>query len=220
MDIVSWIADLAGVVGTVSDAGTLLAALGPWVLVGMALIVFVESGVLFPFLPGDSLLVTAAILHGLLGLSLWQIVGVCVVAAIAGDQAGYWLGSRCGRRLFKDDARILRTDRLEAAEAFFARHGHLALVLGRFVPVVRTYVPFAAGTARMPYRRFVTWNVLGAIIWVGLMTGAGVLLSGIPGIADSIEGVMLIVIAVSMLPVIIPAARRWWTMRRRPVLDA
>ena len=214
MDIISWIADLAGIVGTVSDAGTLLAALGPWVLVGMAVIVFVESGVLFPFLPGDSLLVTAAVLHGSLGLGLWQIVSVCVVAAIAGDQAGYWLGSRFGRRLFKDDARILRTDRLEAAEAFFVRHGHLALVLGRFVPVVRTYVPFAAGTARMPYRRFVTWNVLGAVAWVGLMTGAGVLLSGIPGIADSIEGVMLVVIAVSMLPVIIPAARRWW--ERRP----
>ena len=207
MSIISWI---AGLVGTVSDAGALLAALGPWVLVGMAGIVFVESGVLFPFLPGDSLLVTAAVLHGSLGLGLWQIVSVCVVAAIAGDQAGYWLGSRCGRRLFKDDARILRTDRLEAAEAFFTRHGHLALVLGRFVPVVRTYVPFAAGTARMPYRRFLIWNVLGALAWVGLMTGAGVLLSGIPGIADSIEGVMLVVIAVSMLPVAVSAARRTW----------
>ena len=137
-----------------------------------------------------------------------------MVAAIAGDQAGYWLGSRFGRRLFKDDARILRTDRLEAAEAFFTRHGPLALVLGRFVPVVRTYVPFAAGTARMPYRRFVTWNVLGAIVWVGLMTAIGVLLSGIPGIADSIEGVVLVIVAISMLPVVVPATRRWW--ERRP----
>ena len=83
-------------------------------------------------------------------------------------------------------------------------------MLGRFVPVVRTYVPFAAGTVRMPYRRFLIWNVLGALAWVGLMTGAGVLLSGIPGIADSIEGVMLVVIAVSMLPVAVSAARRTW----------
>ena len=211
MDIISWIAGLAG---TVSDAGALLAALGPWVLVGMAVIVFIESGVLFPFLPGDSLLVTAAVLHGSLGLGPWQIVSVCVVAAIAGDQAGYWLGSRFGRRLFKDDARILRTDRLEAAEAFFTRHGPLALVLGRFVPVVRTYAPFAAGTARMPYRRFVTWNIIGAIAWVGSMTAIGVLLSGIPGIADSIEGVVLVIIAISMLPVVVPATRRWW--ERRP----
>lgn len=207
MSIISWI---AGLVGTVSDAGALLAALGPWVLVGMAVIDFVESGVLFPFLPGDSLLVTAAVLHGSLGPGLWRIMSVCVVAAIAGDQAGYWLGSRCGRRLFKDDARIVRTDRLEAAEAFFARHGPLALVLGRFVPVVRTYVPFAAGTVRMPYRRFLIWNVLGAVTWVGLMMTVGVLLSGIPGIADSIEGVMLVVVAVSMLPVAVSAARRTW----------
>lgn len=217
MDIVNWI---AGAIGTISDAGALLAALGPWVLAGMGLVVFVESGVLFPFLPGDSLLVTAAVLRASLGLALWQIVVVSIIAAIAGDQVGYWLGYRYGRRLFRDDARILRTDRLEAAEAFFARRGPLALVLGRFVPVVRTYVPFAAGTARMPYRRFFTWNVLGAIAWVGSMTGAGWLLAGIPGVADSIEGVALVIVAVSVLPVVLPAVRNWWGERRRRRLGA
>ena len=211
MDAISRIVDL---IGTVSDAGALLTALGPRLLAGMAVIVFVESGVLFPFLPGDSLLVTAVVLRTSLGPGLWRVVSVCLAAAIAGDQAGYWLGSRCGRGLFRDGARVLRTDRLEAAEAFFARYGRLALVLGRFVPVVRTYAPFAAGTARMPYRRFVTWNIIGAIAWVGSMTAIGVLLSGIPGIADSIEGVVLVIIAISMLPVVVPATRRWW--ERRP----
>lgn len=180
----------------------------------MGIIVFIESGVLFPFLPGDSLLVTAAIVHASLGLELWQVVAVCIVAAIAGDQAGYWLGARFGRRLFKDDARVLRTDRLEDAEAFFERHGHVALVLGRYVPIVRTYVPFAAGTARMRYSTFIRWNVLGSLVWVGSMTSVGVLLSGIPGIAHSIEGVMLVVIAVSMLPMVVPAIKRWWVSRR------
>lgn len=212
MDLINWISD---VIGTLSDAGALLTALGPWVLLGMGIIVFIESGVLFPFLPGDSLLVTAAIVHASLGLDLWQVVAVTIVAAIAGDQAGYWLGARFGRRLFKDGARVLRTDRLEEAEAFFARHGHWALVLGRFVPIVRTYVPFAAGTARMRYGAFIRWNVLGALIWVGSMTAVGVLLSGIPGIAHSIEGVMLVVIAASMLPVVVPAARRWWRAQRK-----
>ena len=212
MDAISRIVDL---IGTVSDAGALLTALGPRLLAGMAVIVivFVESGVLFPFLPGDSLLVTAVVLRTSLGPGLWRVVSVCLAAAIAGDQAGYWLGSRCGRGLFRDDARVLRTDRLEAAEAFFARYGRLALVLGRFVPVVRTYAPFAAGTARMPYRRFVTWNIIGAIAWVGSMTAIGVLLSGISGIADSIEGVVLVIVAISVLPVVIPAARRWWGRR-------
>lgn len=190
-------------------------ALGPWLLVGVALIVFVESGVLFPFLPGDSLLVAAAVVHGALGAQLWRIVAVCLLAAVAGDQAGYWLGARYGRRLFRDDARILRTDRLEEAEAFFDRHGRVALVLGRFVPIVRTYVPFAAGAVRMSYRRFAIWNVLGALAWVGSMTGVGLLLAGVPGVADSIEGVVLAVVAVSLLPVAVPAARRRWRRRRR-----
>lgn len=90
----------------------------------------------------------------MLGAALWQIVVVCLLAAVAGDQAGYWLGSRYGRA---------------------------ALVVGRFVPIVRTYVPFAAGAARMRYRRFATWNVLGALAWVGAMTGVGLLLAGVPG---------------------------------------
>ena len=157
MDLINWI---GGLIAVVSNPRALLDALGPWLLVGVALIVFVESGVLFPFLPGDSLLVAAAVVHGALGAQLWRIVAVCLLAAVAGDQAGYWLGARYGRRLFRDDARILRTDRLEEAEAFFDRHGRVALVLGCFVPIVRTYVPFAAGAARMSYRRFAIWNVL------------------------------------------------------------
>ncbi len=212
MDLINRI---GGLIAVVSDPRALLDALGPWLLVGVALIVFVESGVLFPFLPGDSLLVAAAVVHGALGAQLWRIVAVCLLAAVAGDQAGYWLGARYGRRLFRDDARILRTDRLEEAEAFFDRHGRVALVLGRFVPIVRTYVPFAAGAARMSYRRFAIWNVLGALAWVGSMTGIGLLLAGVPGVADSIEGVVLAVVAVSLLPVAVPAARRRWRRRRR-----
>ena len=212
MDLINWI---GGLIAVVSDPRALLDALGPWLLVGVALIVFVESGVLFPFLPGDSLLVAAAVVHGALGAQLWRIVAVCLLAAVAGDQAGYWLGARYGRRLFRDDARILRTDRLEEAEAFFDRHGRVALVLGRFVPIVRTYVPFAAGAARMSYRRFAIWNVLGALAWVGSMTGVGLLLAGVPGVADSIEGVVLAVVAVSLLPVAVPAARCRWRRGRR-----
>jgi len=193
------------------DAGTLLNGFGPYVLVGLAVIVFIESGVLFPFLPGDSLLVTAAILRGDLNLGVWQIVVVSIIAAVLGDQVGFYLGRTFGRRLFKDDARILRTDRLVAAEEFFAKHGPLALVLGRFVPIVRTYVPFAAGTADMNYRNFVGWNVTGAIGWVGLMVAVGVLLGGIPGVADSIDMIAIIIVAISLLPMVIS----WLNGRRK-----
>ena len=190
------------------DAATLLQGFGPWVLAGMAIIVFIESGLLFPFLPGDSLLVTAAILRVSLGVPLWQIIGVAALAAIAGDQAGFWIGRRFGRRFFKEDARILRTSHLEEAERFFAKHGPLALVLGRFVPIVRTYIPVAAGTARMDYSRFVGWNVSGAITWVVAMSSVGVFLGQIPGIAHSIDAIMLVIVGISVLPIVVSAVRK------------
>ena len=190
------------------DASSVLHAFGPWVLVGIALLVFVESGVLFPFLPGDSLLVTAAILGSTLGITAWQVLAVASAAAIAGDSVGYWIGRRFGRRLFRDEAKLLTTRRLREAETFFARWGGLSLVLGRFVPVVRTYVPLAAGTARMQVRRFVVWNVVGAVAWVSVLLTVGVLLGGIPFVAGHIDLLMIVIVAVSVLPLIVGAVLR------------
>ena len=195
------------------DATSLLHTFGPWVLLGIGLVVFIESGVLFPFLPGDSLLVTAAILSSALGITPWQIILVGVVAAFLGDQVGFWLGRRVGRRLFRDDARVLRTSRLQEAEAFFARYGALALVLGRFVPIVRTYVPLAAGTADLRWRRFTLWNLVGGIAWVVGMTVVGVLLGGIPFVAHNIDVLSVVIVVVSVLPVVIGALR---ARRTRP----
>lgn len=193
--------------GTFS-AATVLHAFGPWVLAGIALLVIVESGVLFPFLPGDSLLVTAAILSASLGITPWQVAVVATSAAIVGDVIGYSLGARFGRRLFRPTARLLTPARLHESERFFARWGGPSLVLGRFVPVVRTYVPLAAGTARMPVARFMLWNVIGAVAWVGVLVAAGVLLGGVPLIADHIDAVMIIVVIVSVLPLLIGALLR------------
>jgi len=190
------------------DASAWLHAFGPWVLVGIAVVVFIESGVLFPFLPGDSLLITAAILAPQLGIQVWQIVAVAVAAAFAGDQTGYWIGKRFGRKLFKPDARVLKTERLEAAEAFFAKWGGPSLVLGRFVPFVRTYVPLSAGIAAMPYRRFLVWNALGGVSWVIVMVLVGVLLGGIPFVANNIDVLMIVVVVVSVAPIVIGALRR------------
>jgi membrane-associated protein len=196
------------------DAGSVLHAFGPYVLAGIAVLIFIESGVLFPFLPGDSLLVTAAITSAALGIAPWQVAVVASVAAVAGDQVGYWIGRRFGRRLFRDTARLLTTARLDGAEAFFTRWGGLSLVLGRFVPVVRTYVPLAAGTADMHYRRFILWNVVGAVSWACGLTAVGVLLGGIPFVAHNIDVLMIVIVIVSILPILIGVIRKRLSSRK------
>jgi membrane-associated protein len=197
------------------DVQSLLEGLGPWALVGIAVMVFIESGVLFPFLPGDSLLVTAGLVHEQLGLSVAVIALVGFLAAAAGDQVGYLIGDKLGTRLFKDDAKILKTSRLRETEAFFAKYGGRALVLGRFVPIIRTFVPLAAGSARYPYRRFLPWNLLGAFLWAVGVTVVGSLLGGVPFITDNIDVLLTVIVLISVLPIIIEQVRKRVRARRR-----
>lgn len=190
------------------NPGPLLESLGPLALVAVAAIVFIESGVLFPFLPGDSLLVSAGLLHERLGLTVPVIAAVGFVAAVAGNQVGYLFGHLFGQRLFKEDARVLKTSRLKETEAFFDRYGGRAIVLARFVPIIRTYVPIAAGSARYPYRRFIPWNVLGAFLWAVGVTVLGSLLGGVPVIADNLEAILAAVVVVSVLPLGVDVLRK------------
>ncbi|BDO42120.1 DedA family protein [Cellulomonas sp. NTE-D12] len=220
---------VAGVSGGVSTGLTtglsispepLLHTLGPWALVGIAVMIFIESGVLFPFLPGDSLILTAVLLRAQLGLSPWAIAGVALAAAVVGDQTGYGLGHRFGRRFFRDDARVLTTARLAEAERFFDRYGPVSLVLARFVPIVRTYVPLVAGTARLRYRRFVVWNVTGALLWVVGLTLVALLLGGIPFVAKNIDLLAIVVVVVSVLPLVATGLRRRGQNQDRELVDA
>ncbi|MCH6471003.1 DedA family protein [Sinomonas terrae] len=189
------------------DPTSLLVGAGPWVLGVVALIVFVESGLLFPFLPGDSLLFTVGLLHAQLGLSLPVLILVVAVAAIAGDQAGYMLGKAVGRRWFKEDAKILKLSHLESAESFFSRYGGRALVLARFVPIVRTYTPLVAGAAKYPYRKFIGWNVLGAVAWAVSVTLVGVWLGHVEFIKNNIDVLSVLIVVVSVVPIGIEALR-------------
>ncbi|ARC57979.1 putative membrane protein [Frondihabitans sp. 762G35] len=190
-------------ISSLLDPSTLLTGAGPWVLGVIALFVFIESGVLFPFLPGDSLLFTAALLAGRLGLPIWLIIVVAAAAAIAGDQVGYFLGNRFGRRLFRDDARVLKTKHLDRADAFFVRYGPRALVLARFVPVVRTYVPPIVGMSKLPYRKFLVWNVIGAVAWVLVAVLAGYFLGGIPFVANHVDIIAIAIVVVSLVPIVV-----------------
>ncbi len=198
------------------DPQAFLTGLGPAVLIGLGLMVFVESGLLFPFLPGDSLLFTAGLLASanVIHVPVWLVIVVAFVAAAAGDQVGYVLGHRFGRRLFTPEARVLKTRYLDEAESFFQRYGGPALILGRFVPVVRTYVPLAAGTAQYRYRTFLVWNLTGAALWTILVTVLGVVLGQIPFVRTHVDVLAVIIVAVSVLPIVISALLRLRRSRR------
>lgn len=181
-------------------------------LFGLFAVVFAESGLFIGFfLPGDSLLFTAGLLAATTSLltPLPFIVLGCAVAAIAGDQVGYSFGQRFGPRLFSQpDSRFLKRQHLERAEAFFTRHGSKTILLARFVPVVRTFAPIVAGASKMHRRTFTIYNVVGGTAWVVLLTTLGWALgTRFPGIADSLDVAILVIVALSLIPIAIEYLR-------------
>jgi membrane-associated protein len=198
------------------DPERLIAAVG---LLGVFAIVFAESGLLIGFfLPGDSLLFTAGFLASsppdvptALHLPLGILLVGCAVAAIAGDQVGYLFGRRVGPALFqRPDSRLFRQQNVDKAHAFFDRHGSKTIVLARFVPIVRTFVPIVAGVSRMHYRTFVTFNVVGGLLWAVGVTLLGYFLGQIDVVAENLELAILSVVAISLLPIAIEV----WRSRR------
>jgi membrane-associated protein len=200
--------------GGMLDPTGLLEGSGPWVLLVIMGIVFIETGLLFPFLPGDSLVFTAALLTTQIGVPLPVLVAVAAVAAFLGDQTGYVIGKLYGSRLFKPDARILKTAYLDRADRFFVRYGGRALVLARFVPVVRTYVPPVVGMSTMRYRTFLLWNAIGGVAWALILSLAGYFLGSIPFVADNVEWIAVGIVVISLLPIGIGLLRRQRQARR------
>ena len=183
----------------------------------LVVVVFAETGLLAGFfLPGDSLLVTAGLLASTDGiLNIWVLMALLCVAAIAGDSVGYAIGYHLGPCLFRrEDSRFFHTDHLMRTQRFYETYGAKAIVIARFVPIIRTFAPTVAGVGRMSYRRFLTFNVLGGIGWVMSMTLTGFFLGRtIPNIERHLHWVIAIVIVLSMLPI----AREWQRSRRKPV---
>lgn len=197
------------------DLTNLLSGSGPWLIAIVALIMFIESGLLFPFLPGDTLLFTLGVLGPHLPLPLPVLVLVAALAAVAGNQAGYLIGRIAGRRWFRQDAKVLKLKHLETAEAFFARYGGRALALARFVPIARTYTPLVAGAARYDRRRFLGWNVLGALALTTSVALVGVWLGHVEFVAKNIDALATLLVLASVLPLGIEALRRRAKDRRR-----
>jgi membrane-associated protein len=200
--------------GSVLDPTALLQAVGPWVLAVIAGIVFIETGLLFPFLPGDSLLFTAGLLSARLGLPIPVLVTVAAVAAFAGDQTGYLIGRRLSGRLFRPGARIFKPQHRDRADEFFDKYGARSLVLARFVPIVRTFLPPVVGASSLPYRKFVLWNAIGGVAWTLILVLAGFWLGRIPVIADNVELIAVLIVAVSVVPIAVDLLRRRRSSRR------
>jgi membrane-associated protein len=195
---------------------TILTWLGPWALVGLALIIFAECGLLLGFfLPGDSLLFTAGLFvaSGAIRTPLWVMCLLLVAAAVLGNATGYWIGRSAGPAVFdKPQSRLFKPHHVAKTQEFFDRYGNRAIVLGRFVPIVRTFVPFVAGAANMSYPSFVFYNFAGAAIWVGVCFGGGMLFGNIPIVKENFTLVTLGIIGVSVMPIFI----EWYRARRQP----
>lgn len=178
---------------------------------GVTAIIFIETGLLFPFLPGDSLLVTAGLVAVTGTLNVWTLGVLCSIAAIIGDQIAYAIGRRSGEALFRrPDSRWFKQEHLRAAQAFYERHGGKTIILARFMPFARTFAPVVAGAARMHYPMFVFYNVIGGLLWIWsmLLTGYYVVRL-IPGLEAHVEKLIIGIIIASILPGIIG----WWRSR-------
>jgi membrane-associated protein len=184
---------------------------GNWVYALLFLIVFCETGlVITPFLPGDSLLFAAGAIAAATGgrLNVWVVFGLLATAAVLGDAVNYAVGHFVGPRIFTAEDRtglwhrLLNRNHLMEAHRFFQRHGGKAVILGRFVPIVRTFVPFVAGCGSMSYSQFAIFNLIGGLVWVGLCVGGGYFLGSRPFVKDNFEFVVIAIVLISLLPIV------------------
>jgi membrane-associated protein len=184
---------------------------GTWTYGLLALIVFCETGlVITPILPGDSLLFAAGLFAGLGHLNIWVLFGSLTVAAVLGDTLNYHVGKYIGPKVFsQEDSRIFKKAYLEKTARFYAKYGAKTVVLARFVPIVRTFAPFVAGVGSMEYPKFLAYNVIGAVLWVGICLAAGYYLGGIEVIRENFSIAVLAVIFVSILPALVEMAAAW-----------
>jgi membrane-associated protein len=206
----SWVEIIRWFVELIRDPGELI-RWGGYPALGV--IVFLETGALVFFLPGDSLLVMAGVYAAKGDLSIWVLNLLLIPLAIAGDATSYTIGRKAGPHIFnRPRSRLFRPEHLRAAHDFYERHGGKAIILARFMPLVRTFVPVVAGVAQMGYRRFATYNVVGAAAWVLSMTLIGFALgNSIPHLERHIEKVIVAVVLISLLPGVF----EWWRARRR-----
>ena len=182
---------------------------GPWVYALLFAIVFCETGlVVTPFLPGDSLLFVVGALAAAGAMDIVLVMALLVSAALCGDNVNYWIGRWAGPKVFRqEDARWFNRRHLERTHAFYERYGGKAIIIARFVPIVRTYVPFVAGIGTMAYLRFLAFSVAGALLWVVSLCLAGYWFGNLPLVKDNLGAMILVIFAVSVMPIAVEYLR-------------
>lgn len=172
-------------------------------------VIFMETGfVVTPFLPGDSLLFAAGALAAMGSFKIFFLWILMALAAVLGDTANYWIGHFLGREVFERNSRLFKKEYLEEAEAFYAKHGGAAIFLGRFVPIVRTFVPFVAGVSEMSYGHFITYNIIGGLTWVSLFLLGGFWFGNIPFVKNNFHYVVVLIVLISVVPIVWTAIKR------------
>jgi membrane-associated protein len=189
-----------------------------WIYLILFLIVFCETGlVVTPFLPGDSLLFALGALAAIpaSGLNLLALMGLLVMAAILGDSFNYYTGTKIGERVYLRDYWFLRRKHIDQTQQFYLRYGGRTIIYARFVPIIRTFAPFVAGIGKMEYRRFIYFNIVGALVWVLFFMLAGYLFGNIPVVKRNFSLLIMGIIVLSMAPPIVAALKNWLSGRNK-----
>jgi membrane-associated protein len=183
-----------------------IAFFGNWTYLALFFVIFMETGfVVTPFLPGDSLLFAAGAIAAATGhaLNIFVLWGLLCLAAILGDTANYWIGHFIGPRAFSGNSRFLKKEYLDRTQAFYDKHGGKTILLARFIPIIRTFAPFVAGIGRMRYGYFITYNIVGGILWTTLMTFTGYFFGNLDIVRNNFSLVVIAIIFISILPGIV-----------------
>jgi membrane-associated protein len=192
----------------------ILERFGTAAFIAVLVIIFIECGLLIFFLPGDSLLFVTGLFisTGAIGVPLWLACVLLSIAAVAGNISGYWLGARIGPSLFnRPDSRLLKAEHVEKTHEFFVRYGPRAIVLARFVPIVRTFITAMAGIGRMDFRTFATYSAVGGVLWAAGLTVLGYFLGSVEWVQKNIELIAILIVVLSVLP----AGFEWMKARRQ-----
>ena len=195
--------------------GTIIHDYGTLTYLFLFIVIFMETGlVVTPFLPGDSLIFAAGAFAGLGSLNPFIIFGLLSFAAIIGDTVNYWIGHAIGPRAFSGNIRFLKKEYLDRTHAFYEKHGGKTIILARFIPIIRTFAPFVAGVGAMTYVKFISYNIIGGVLWVALFTFVGYFFGNLPIVQNNFSLVIMAIILISVMPAVIEFVKEKVRQRR------